>query len=117
MLKKNLLTIIVIFLAMIWVWSENRSVSPKDVTWDDVVSEARRGNYKLINTQDLFEKYDDKKTALLLVDTRQAWEFRTGHIRGAVNFPMEPTWLSRWQNQKPLHQFLGPDKNKTIVFY
>jgi len=51
------------------------------------------------------------------VDTRQEWEYRTGHIRGAVNFPMEPTWLSRWRKKNALAQLLGADKNRTIVFY
>jgi rhodanese-related sulfurtransferase len=51
------------------------------------------------------------------VDTRQEWEYRTGHLKGALNFPIEPTWFSRWRNQKPLEAFLGPDKNRFIVFY
>ena len=64
-----------------------------------------------------WEKYQKDIDNLLIVDTRQEWEFRTGHIKKAVNFPIEPTWLSRWQKKKSLETFLGPDKNKTIVFY
>jgi rhodanese-related sulfurtransferase len=51
------------------------------------------------------------------VDTRQEWEYRTGHIKGAVNFPMEPTWLSRWQKKGDLAALLGTDKGQPIVFY
>jgi rhodanese-related sulfurtransferase len=54
---------------------------------------------------------------MLLVDTRQEWEYRSGHIKGALNFPIEPTWLSRWRNKGALAKFLGPDKNRFIVFY
>jgi rhodanese-related sulfurtransferase len=39
---------------------------------------------------------------LLLVDTRQEWEYRTGHIKSSVNFPMEQAWLSRWRNKGAL---------------
>jgi rhodanese-related sulfurtransferase len=51
------------------------------------------------------------------LDTRQEWEYRTGHIKKAVNFPIEPTWLSRWRKKSALETFLGPDKNRLIVFY
>jgi rhodanese-related sulfurtransferase len=54
---------------------------------------------------------------MLLVDTRQEWEYRTGHIKGALNFPMEPTWMSRWRNKGALENFLGPDKERYLVFY
>jgi rhodanese-related sulfurtransferase len=53
----------------------------------------------------------------LLVDTRQEWEYRSGHIRGATNFPIEPTWWSRWRKAGALEAVLGPDKDRLIVFY
>jgi rhodanese-related sulfurtransferase len=52
-----------------------------------------------------------------MVDTRQEWEYRTGHIKGALNFPMEPTGWARWRKKGALSKFLGPDKNQLIVFY
>ncbi|MCP4022430.1 MAG: rhodanese-like domain-containing protein [Desulfobacteraceae bacterium] len=117
LIKKNFLAITVIGIAIIGLWVTNRSVSPRQASWDDVVSEARAGNYKIITTKNLWEKYLDKKNRPLIVDTRQEWEFRAGHVKGAVNFPMEPTWLSRWQKRAVLEKFLGPDKNRSIVFY
>jgi hypothetical protein len=30
---------------------------------------------------------------------------------------MEPTRWSRWRNKGALQTFLGPDKNRMIVFY
>jgi 3-mercaptopyruvate sulfurtransferase SseA len=40
-----------------------------------------------------------------------------GHIKGAVNFPMEPTAWSRWWKKSELAAELGPDKDRFIVFY
>ena len=49
----------------------------------------------------------------MLIDTRQDWEYRTGHIQGAINFPMEPTWWSRWRkadaSERPARTGQGSD--------
>ena len=95
----------------------NQSVTPKTASWEDVESEARAGSYQLISTTDLAKKYADKNDPPLIIDTRQAWEYRAGHIKGALNFPMEPTWLSRWRKKGDLAHLLGPDKDRFIVFY
>jgi predicted sulfurtransferase len=99
------------------LWYGNRVVPPKEATWDDVKTEAIQAGYQLITTDKLFRQYTARPESLLLVDTRQEWEYRTGHIKGALNFPLEPTWLSRWRNKDALEKFLGPDKNRFIVFY
>ena len=99
------------------LWYTNRVVIPKKTTWNDVLEEARRGGYSIIETDELWQRYQVNLTNLLLVDTRQEWEYRTGHIKGALNFPMEPTWLSRWRKQSALKTFLGLDENRLVVFY
>jgi 3-mercaptopyruvate sulfurtransferase SseA len=99
------------------LWFTNRAVTPKQATWEDVLQEAKAGGYRIIKTEELAERYQKNPQDLLLVDTRQEWEFRTGHLQGAVNFSMEPTAWSRWRKQKELAAFLGPDKNRFIVFY
>jgi 3-mercaptopyruvate sulfurtransferase SseA len=99
------------------LWFTNRSVTPKEATWEDVLTEAKQGGYQIIKTQDLWARYQQDPSGTLLVDTRQEWEYRTGHIKGALNFPIEPTFYSRWRKQKPLETFLGSDKNRFIVFY
>ena len=95
----------------------NGAVTPKQATWGDVVAEAEAGGYRPISTEDLWKRYSEKRDSLLLVDTRQEWEYRTGHIEDAVNFSMEPTWLARWQKKGDLGRFLGEDKERTIIFY
>lgn len=95
----------------------NHAVTPELATWEDVQTEANRGGYRVISTEELAERYQKDSSSLLLVDTRQPWEYRTGHLRGALNFPMEPTWWSRWRKASALESFLGPDKDRTIIFY
>jgi hypothetical protein len=80
-------------------------------------TEAERGGYRLMNTGELLERYSDDGVDMLLVDTRQGWEYRTGHIAGAVSFPMEPTWWSRWKSRRALRRLVGPDRDKLLVFY
>jgi hypothetical protein len=99
------------------LWLTNRAVTPKTAAWEDVLKEAEKGGYRLITTKELSAEFEKKPPSMLLVDTRQDWEFRTGHIKGAVNFPMEPTGWARWRKAGALKTFLGPDKDRLIVFY
>jgi len=84
---------------------------------DVVRAEAEKGGYQLIDLKDLWQVYQDDQTELLLIDTRQSWEYHAGHIKGAVNFPLEPTWLSRLTQRGALDQFLKAHKSKKLVFY
>ncbi len=99
------------------LWFTNRAVTPKEPSWNDVVAEAKAGGYRLIDTDELSRRYEADPNGILLIDTRQEWEFALGHIRGAVNFPMEPTLWSMWWKRGKLAATLGPDKNHFIVFY
>ena len=99
------------------VWLPSRSGDPPKATWEDVVNEAKQGGYRLIDTDELHRLYREEKEKLLVVDTRQEWEYRTGHIKGAVNFPMEPTAWARWRDKGALKQYIGEDKARKIVFY
>jgi hypothetical protein len=99
------------------LWYVNRPVIPQEATWEDVKAEARRGGYHLINTAELAKLYQQPPANFLVVDSRQDWEYRSGHIKGAVNFPMEPTRWSEWRSQGRLASLLGPDKDRLVVFY
>ena len=99
------------------LWYLHRPIIVKEATWEDVKAEAQSGGYRLITTAELAERYRQDAGKLLLVDTRQDWEYRTGHIKGAVNFPIEPSAWGRWRSESPLAKFLGSDKDRLIVFY
>jgi 3-mercaptopyruvate sulfurtransferase SseA len=99
------------------LWVTNRAVTPKEPSWEDVIAEAEKGGYRIISTEEMRDLYQKDGQKLLLVDTRQEWEFKTGHIAGSLNFPMEPTVWARWRKAKALEAFLGPDKNRHIIFY
>lgn len=113
----SILALSAVILTVLALWFTSRAVTPKDATWEDVVAEARLGEYKLITTEELAQAYQKDRSRVFLVDTRQDWEFKTGHMKGAVNFPIEPTWWSRWRKASDLETLLGPDKNRFIVFY
>jgi predicted sulfurtransferase len=113
--RTSILTLAAVSIAIAALWWTNQSVTPKEATWDDVLAEAKNGGYRLITTQELADKYS--QSAPLVIDTRQDWEFRTGHIKGAVNFPIEPTWWSRWRKADSMKELIGPDKDRLIVFY
>jgi hypothetical protein len=115
--KKLWLPLLAITITVGVLWFTNGAVTPREPTWDDVVAEASDGGYRLINTDELRQRYESDPQSILLVDTRQEWEFAIGHMTGALNFPMEPTTWSRWWKKRELATALGPDKNRFIVFY
>jgi len=84
---------------------------------DAVRMEAEGGGYQLLDLEGLQRLYQGDKDEFLLIDTRQEWEYHSGYIKGAVNFPFEPTWLARMTQRGALDQFLKPHKSKTLVFY
>ena len=114
---KAILAVISLAVALAAVWFPNRPVAPQVVTAEDVAAEAERGGYRLIDLQGLRALHERSSGDLLLVDTRQEWEYCSGHIEGAVLFPMEPTWWERFSKKDELGTCLGPDKDRSIVFY
>lgn len=115
--KTTFVAFVAVLLTVGAVWFSNRTVAPGPATWDDVLAEGKAGNYRIITTDELSDRYQRDPKGLLLVDTRQEWEYRTGHLQGAVHFSMEPTAWSRWRKASALETFLGPDKDRAIVFY
>jgi hypothetical protein len=115
--KSTFIAFVAVLLTIGALWFTNRAVTPKQATWDDVLAEGKNGGYQIITTDDLAKRYQKDTSSLVLIDTRQEWEYRTGHLKGALNFPMEPTAWARWRKASALKNFLGPDKNQTLVFY
>ena len=108
---------IIIILAVGVFFSHQSIAQPQVASNAAVQAEAQRGGYQLINMDELWQLYQQVDNNLLLVDTRQEWEYYAGYIKGAAFFSMEPTWLARMTQRGALEQFLGPDKTKTLVFY
>ncbi|MBW1634686.1 MAG: rhodanese-like domain-containing protein [Deltaproteobacteria bacterium] len=116
--KRSIITaIVVVMITVSSVWYAQRPVAPKQASWGDIITESRAGGYQIISTDELADLYHDSSRPQVLIDTRQDWEYRTGHMESAVNFPMEPTWWSRWRKARTLEDFLGPDKEQLLVFY
>ncbi len=115
--RTALLTLLAVALTLGGLWYAHRPTAPPVATWQDVQAEAARGGYRLISTAEVAARARLEPQNLLLVDTRQEWEYRTGHLKEAVNFPFEPTAWSRWRKASALEAFLGPDKDRTIIFY
>jgi hypothetical protein len=115
--KSALLALAAVMLTVALLWLTGNSVAPREATWQDALNEAQSGGYRLITTADLAREYETRGAALLVVDTRQEWEYRTGHIRGSIPFPIEPTGWSRWRQTDALATLLGPDKDRFIAFY
>jgi rhodanese-related sulfurtransferase len=115
--RTTLLALIAVVLTLGALWYIHRPVMPQETTLPEVQAEAARGGYRLITTEALAELYRQHPAQGLVVDTRQDWEYRSGHITGAVNFPLEPTAWSRWRSQGLLAALLGPDHDRLVVFY
>jgi hypothetical protein len=115
--KTLLLALMAAVLTLGALWYGHLPVLIQEATMAEVNAEAARGGYRLINTRELAKLYQHPPAPLLLVDTRQDWEYRSGHIKAAVNFPLEPDWWSRWRARGRLAALLGPDQNRLVVFY
>jgi hypothetical protein len=115
--RTTLLALAAVILTLAALWYVQRSVVAPEATMAQVQAEAARGGYGLMTTAELDKIYQQPPANFILVDTRQDWEYRSGHIRGAVNFPLDPTWWSGWRSQDRLAALLGPDKNRLVVFY
>ncbi len=90
-----LLALVAAALTLGVLWYMHQPIIAQEATWEEVQAEAQRGGYRLITTEELAALYRQDPEKLLLVDTRQDWEYRTGHMKGAVNFLMEPSAWGR----------------------
>lgn len=109
------LTVVAATIGCLWYFGRPTAVVTPTMT--QVEAEAESGGYRLIGLQQLSVLHETRLDDMLLIDTRQRWEYRGGHIAGSLHFPMESTWWAMWRNKKGLQALLGPDRNKTIVFY
>lgn len=106
-----------VLITILTVWFVQRPAAPHQADWDDVTAEAEAGGYRIITTEELADRFREDASNMMLIDTRQEWEYRTGTIEGALNFSMEPAWWARWRKAGELEDFLGPDKERLLVFF
>jgi 3-mercaptopyruvate sulfurtransferase SseA len=99
------------------LWLTSRGAAPRKATLADSEREAQAGGYRIVGVDDLAAWLEKDPRSVLLVDTRQDWEFQAGRIPGSVSFPMEPTTWARWRKADRLKTLLGPDLNRRVVFY
>lgn len=116
-MRHSVVVLVLILSGVITACGVRATDQSPSVAVEQVQQEAERGKYRLINGDTLWELYQDSSSNLLLIDTRQEWEFRTGHIASAVHFSMEPTWFARISQRTVLGKALGVDKERTLVFY
>ena len=96
----------------------------KDQEAVKLVRDTKAGGYEVISTEE-FKKLIDSKKDILIVDTMPYEDsYRKEHVPGAKQFlfpiPIMETWDAKDTGGKSMDDFsafLGPDKDKTIVFY
>jgi 3-mercaptopyruvate sulfurtransferase SseA len=106
-----------VFLPLLTALPSGLAVAGVAPTMEDVRAEAVRGGYRLIDLGELRGRLEREPGRILLIDTRQDWEYRTGHIPDSINFSFEPTRWSRLKNRWGLGKSLGADKTRPLVFY
>ena len=86
---------------------------------DSIVTEAKRGGYQLIKSEELKKEYLKDSTAFFLVDTRQEWAYQMQHIKGALHLDFTPAWWNQYSpvTRSEMKKLLGPDKSKKVIFY
>jgi predicted sulfurtransferase len=84
--RKALFALVAVAITIGFLWQTNRVVTPKEATWDDVMTDARQGGYRIIGTYELWARYEKEPDKMLLVDARQEWEYRIGRMKGALRF-------------------------------
>jgi thiosulfate/3-mercaptopyruvate sulfurtransferase len=100
------------------VWAADKELTNEKIAVK-FEREVERGGYKVVTTQEL-KGWLDQKKEVLVVDTMPADNFRKQHIPGAVNFEIQrhPELTEMSDKMKAdFEKLLGPDKDRTIVFY
>ena len=80
--------------------------------------EAERDGYRVVTTEGLRELLRTDPS-VLLVDARFAYEYKAGHIPGAVNLPVDLRDRSDLppERRKAFTDILGEEKGRPIVIY
>ncbi len=91
----------------------------KEIVAVNFAKEMMRGGYKAVGTGEL-KKWIDEKKPVLIVDTMPfEASYKNRHIPGAVQieFPIPEMKDLEGRKKSEFLKLLGPDKDRTIVFY
>jgi rhodanese-related sulfurtransferase len=96
----------------------------KDAEAVKLVRDTKAGGYEVISAEELKKLIDSKKD-ILVVDTMPYEDsYKKEHLPGAKQFlfpiPIMANWDAKETGGKSMEDFaalLGPDKDKTLVFY
>jgi len=88
------------------------------VWWADAESLAVRDGYRLISSRALRALYQHSAD-FLVVDVRPDYEYKAGHLPGAVQIEFDPGDKYRLEDRKKarFEKVLGPEKNRLIIIY
>jgi thiosulfate/3-mercaptopyruvate sulfurtransferase len=84
-----------------------------------LVREVQRGGYQLVTTSELKE-WIDQKQPMMIIDTMPLEDsYKKQHIPSALHyeFPIPEVKEMDDDAKAKFEKFLGPDKDKTLVFY
>lgn len=119
------LSIFIVFIMFIIVFSVNgyALLGTKELETEGIAikfaREVQRGGYQIISTEEL-KKWIDEKKSMLIVDTMPYEDsYKKEHVPGAVQFEFPIPELTSMDDKtkEKFEKLLGPDKNRTIVFY
>ena len=125
MVVRRLTAVSVMVLALCFVWSAVvfAAWSEKELDNEKLAvnfyKEVERGGYKVLTTEEL-KGWVDQKKDMLIVDTMPFEDsYKKQHIPGAVNFALPIPEIAQMDDKTKagFEKILGPDKNKTLVFY
>jgi len=86
--------------------------------WPQALDEARGAGYSLITPEGL-KAVQKAGEVFLLLDVRPDYEYRSGHIPGALNFEFHLGDRLRMERGKEeaFRRMLGPDRGRKVVIY
>ena len=123
--KKAMVLVPVLLFAFCFVWADSAfsAWGSKELETEKVAvnfqKEVARGGYMVVTTPEL-KAWVDQKKDMLIVDTMPYEDsYKKQHIPGAVNFvlPIPEMTTMDEKTKADFEKLLGPDKNRTIVFY
>ncbi|MBW2369361.1 MAG: rhodanese-like domain-containing protein [Deltaproteobacteria bacterium] len=87
--------------------------------WQQAEAEAERDGYVLLTPVEFDYRIRHGLVNFLLVDVRPGYEYERGHLDGAVNFEfnLADRLALKPSKRTAFESLLGPEPNRTIVFY